>query len=208
MNNIFVNTRSSIKITGSKTIYFDPLELDKAPKDADVIFVTHEHYDHFSPEDIRKVLKDDTKVIVPVSMLEVVMEKCPEVKSLYGILPGQTGEYDGVKYQGIPAYNIGKAFHPKEKNWVGYLVEMDGVTYYAMGDTDVTPEAEAVDVDVIFVPVGGKYTMDADEAAAFINQKPRGLVVPIHYADADVCNRFLGLLKPEVKTMYLFAKNG
>ena len=89
MNNIFVNTRSSIKITGSKTIYFDPLELDKAPKDADVIFVTHEHYDHFSPEDIRKVLKDDTKVIVPVSMLEVVMEKCPEVKSLYGIACGR-----------------------------------------------------------------------------------------------------------------------
>lgn len=200
MNNIFVNTRSSIRITGSKTIYFDPLELEEAPKDADMIFVTHEHYDHFSPEDIRKVLKDDTKVIVPASMLEVVMEKCPEVKSLYGILPGQTGECDGVKYQGIPAYNIGKAFHPKERNWVGYLVEMDGVTYYAMGDTDVTPEAQAVDVDVIFVPVGGKYTMDAHEAAEFINQKSRDLVVPIHYADPEVCERFLGLLKPEVKT--------
>jgi len=202
MNNIFVNTRSSIKVTGSKTIYFDPLELEKVPKDADIIFVTHEHYDHFSPEDIRKVLKDDTKVIVPASMLEVVKEKCVEVKNLYGILPGQTGECDGVKYHGIPAYNIGKAFHPKERNWVGYLVEMDRVTYYAMGDTDVTPEAQAVDVDVIFVPVGGKYTMDADEAAAFINQKPRGLVVPIHYADPEACERFLGLLKPEVKTKY------
>ncbi len=203
MNNIFVNTRSSIKITGSKTVYFDPLELKEAPKDADIIFVTHVHYDHFSPEDIRKVMKDDTKVVVPTSMLEVVKEKCPEVKSLYGILPGQTGECEGVKYEGIPAYNIGKAFHPKENNWVGYIVEMDGKTYYAMGDTDVTPEAEAVDVDVIFVPVGGKYTMDADEAAEFINQKPRGLVVPIHYADPEACERFLGLLKPEVKTKLL-----
>ncbi len=203
MNNIFVNTRSSIKITGSKTVYFGPLELKEAPKDADIIFVTHVHYDHFSPEDIRKVMKDDTKVVVPTSMLEVVKEKCPEVKSLYGILPGQTGECEGVKYEGIPAYNIGKAFHPKENNWVGYIVEMDGKTYYAMGDTDVTPEAEAVDVDVIFVPVGGKYTMDADEAAEFINQKPRGLVVPIHYADPEACERFLGLLKPEVKTKLL-----
>jgi len=203
MNNIFVNTRSSIKITGSKTVYFDPLELKGAPKDADIIFVTHVHYDHFSPEDISKVMKDDTKVVVPTSMLEVVKEKCPEVKSLYGILPGQTGECEGVKYEGIPAYNIGKAFHPKENNWVGYIVEMDGKTYYAMGDTDVTPEAEAVDVDVIFVPVGGKYTMDADEAADFINQKPRGLVVPIHYADPEACERFLGLLKPEVKTKLL-----
>lgn len=204
MNNIYVNTRSSIKITGSKTIYFDPLEIEGAPKDADMIFVTHEHYDHFSPEDIRKVMKDDTKMIVPMSMLEVVKEKCPEVKTMYGIQPGQSAECEGVKYQGTPAYNIGKAFHPKEKNWVGYLVEMDGETYYAMGDTDVTPEAEAVDADVIFVPVGGKYTMDADEAAAFVNQKPGGLVVPIHYADPEVVNRFLGLLKPEIKTKYLF----
>lgn len=203
MNNIFVNTRSSIKITGSKTVYFDPLELKGAPKDADIIFVTHVHYDHFSPEDISKVMKDDTKVVVPTSMLEVVKEKCPEVKSLYGILPGQTGECEGVKYEGIPAYNVGKAFHPKENNWLGYIVEMDGKTYYAMGDTDVTPEAEAVDVDVIFVPVGGKYTMDADEAAEFINQKPRGLVVPIHYAEQKACDRFVSLLKPEVKAKLL-----
>ncbi len=203
MNNIFVNTRSSIKITGSKTVYFDPLEIKGAPKDADIIFVTHVHYDHFSPEDISKVMKDDTKVIVPTSMLEVVKEKCPEVKSLYGILPGQTGECEGVKYEGIPAYNVGKAFHPKENNWLGYIVEMDGKTYYAMGDTDVTPEAEAVNVDVIFVPVGGKYTMDADEAAEFINQKPRGLVVPIHYAEQKACDRFVSLLKPEVKAKLL-----
>lgn len=203
MNNIFVNTRSSIKITGSKTVYFDPLELKGAPKDADIIFVTHVHYDHFSPEDISKVMKDDTKVVVPTSMLEVVKEKCPEVKSLYGILPGQTGECEGVKYEGIPAYNVGKAFHPKENNWLGYIVEMDGKTYYAMGDTDVTPEAEAVNVDVIFVPVGGKYTMDADEAAEFINQKPRGLVVPIHYAEQKACDRFVSLLKPEVKAKLL-----
>ena len=199
MNNIYVNTRSSIRIMGSKTIYFDPLEIQGNPQDADIIFVTHVHYDHFSPEDIKKVMKDDTKMIVPISMLETIGEKGLPTDKLYGVQPGQTGECEGVKYQAIPAYNIGKAFHPKENNWVGYLVELDGTTYYAMGDTDVTPEAEAVDVDVIFVPVGGKYTMDADEAAEFINQKPRGLVVPIHYADPEACNRFLGLLKSEVE---------
>lgn len=207
MNNIYVNTRSSIRIMGSKTIYFDPLEIQGNPQDADIIFVTHVHYDHFSPEDIKKVMKDDTKMIVPISMLETIGEKGLPTDKLYGVQPGQTGECEGVKYQAIPAYNIGKAFHPKETNWVGYLVELDGTTYYAMGDTDVTPEAEAVDVDVIFVPVGGKYTMDAHEAAEFINQKPRGLVVPIHYAEQEVCERFLGLLKPEVNTKYLFKKN-
>lgn len=207
MNNIYVNTRSSIRIMGSKTIYFDPLEIQGNPKDADIIFVTHVHYDHFSPEDIRKVMKDDAKMIVPISMLETIGEKGLPTDKLYGVQPGQIGECEGVKYQAVPAYNIGKTFHPKENNWVGYLVELDGITYYAMGDTDVTPEAEAVDVDVIFVPVGGKYTMDAEEAAEFINQKPRGLVVPIHYADPEACNRFLSLLKPEVKTKYLFEGN-
>lgn len=200
MDNIYVNTRSSIRITGSRTIYLDPLEITGEPKDADIIFVTHEHYDHFSPEDIRKVLKDDTKMIVPESMLEVVKEKCFEVKKLYSVLPGQSAECEGVKYIGIPAYNQGKPFHPKEKNWVGYLVELDGVTYYAMGDTDVTPEAVLVETDVIFVPIGGKYTMDADEAAEFINRKHSGLVVPIHYGDAEACDRFLSLLNPEIKT--------
>jgi len=206
MNNIYVNTRSSIKITGSKTIYFDPLEIQGEPTDADIIFVTHVHYDHFSPEDIRKVMKDDTKIIVPVSMLEAIEEKGLPTDNLQGVQPGQAGECEGVTYEAIPAYNIGKAFHPKENNWVSYLVEMDGVSYYAMGDTDVTPEAEAVDVDVIFVPVGGKYTMDADEAAKFINQKPRGLVVPIHYGEQEACDRFIGLLDNEVKTKYLFAE--
>lgn len=201
MDNIFVNARSSIRITGSKTIYFDPLEIQGSPKDADIIFVTHEHYDHFSPEDIGKVIKEDTKLVVPVSMLEIVKEKCTEVKAVYGILPRQSDECEGVKYIGIPAYNQGKPFHPKEKNWVGYLVELDGVTYYAMGDTDVTPESVLVDADVIFVPVGGKYTMDADEAAEFINQKQRELVVPIHYGEESVCERFLSLLNPEIKTM-------
>ena len=204
MNPIYVNTRSSIKITGSKTIYFDPLELTDAPHDADLVFVTHEHYDHFSPEDIEKIINDDTQLIVPQSMLELVESKGFKVQAIHGINPDQTVNYDGVICHGIPAYNIGKQFHPKANNWVGYLVQMDGETYYAMGDTDVTEEAKKVDADVIFVPVGGKYTMDATEAAEFINSKKRGLVVPIHYGDGQACDTFLSLLKPEIQTKRFF----
>lgn len=204
MNPIYVNTRSSIKITGSKTIYFDPLELADAPHDADFIFVTHEHYDHFSPEDIEKVIKDDTQLIVPQSMLELVKSKGFKVQDIHGINPDQIVNYDGVICYAIPSYNIGKQFHPKANNWVGYLVQMDGETYYAMGDTDVTEEAKKVDADVIFVPVGGKYTMDATEAAEFINSKKRGLVVPIHYGDSQACDTFLSLLKPEIQTKRFF----
>lgn len=106
MDNIFVNTRSSIWITGTKTIYFDPLNIEGTPHDADMVFVTHEHYDHFSPDDIKKVLKKDTQLVVPMAMLDVVMENKFPIQSVHGILPLQTKDYDGVKCQGIPAYKL------------------------------------------------------------------------------------------------------
>ncbi len=204
MDNIFVNTRSSIKITGTKTIYFDPLDIEGTPHDADMIFVTHEHYDHFSPDDIKKVLKKDTQIIVPMAMLDVVRENNFPVQTFHGISPLETKNYDGVKCQGIPAYNINKSFHPKSNNWLGYLVEMDGKTYYAMGDTDTTEEAIAVEADVVFIPIGGKYTMDATEAAEFINEKQPGLVIPIHYADPGVGENFTKLLEAEIDVQLLW----
>ena len=199
MNNIFVNTRSSIKLTGSKTIYFDPLEIEGAPHDADLIFVTHEHYDHFSPDDIQKVLKAYTQLIVPSTMLKKAMKHNFQLQNIYGMLPLESANYDGLKCQGIPAYNTNKLFHPKKNNWLGYLVELDGKNYYAMGDTDDTLEARNVDADVVFIPIGGKYTMDATEAASFINDTQPELVVPIHYGDSGVADKFKNLLKNDLK---------
>lgn len=193
-----MNTRSSIKIRGTKTIYFDPLDIEGTPHDADMVFITHEHYDHFSPDDIKKVLKSDTQIIVPLGMLEMIMENKFPVQTLHGISPLETKNYDGVKCQGIPAYNIDKPFHPKNNNWLGYLVDLDGKTYYAMGDTDATVEASTVEADVVFIPIGGKYTMDAAEATEFINKKQRGLIVPIHYADPEVAETFIKLLGHEM----------
>ena len=198
MDNIYVNTRSSIKITGTKTIYVDPLDIDRASHDADLVFITHEHYDHFSPKDIEKVIRKDTHIIVPLGMLDAVREKFM-VQFFHGILPQEMKYFDGVKCRGIPAYNIGKPFHPKSNNWLGYLIEMDGKTYYAMGDTDATPEAKKVDADVIFIPIGGKYTMDATESATFVNEKHPKLVVPIHYGDSEVGEHFRNLLKPDIE---------
>lgn len=199
MNNFFVNTRSSIKITGSKTIYFDPLEIEGAPHDADLIFVTHEHYDHFSPDDIQKVLKADTQLIVPSTMLKKIIKQKFPVQNIYGMLPMESANYDGIMCQGIPAYNTNKLFHPKRNNWLGYLVELDGKTYYAMGDTDDTPEARNVDAAVVFIPIGGKYTMDATEAAAFINDTQHALVIPIHYGDSGIADKFMSLLKIDME---------
>lgn len=189
-DNICVNTRSSIKLVGSKTVYFDPLEIEGGPQDADLIFITHEHYDHYSPEDIRKVIKPETQLVVPAVMLDKVKEEGFPVQMVHGMQALETRDYEGVKWQGIEAYNIGKPFHLKSNNWLGYLVTLDDRTYYAMGDTDATPEAKAVDADVVFVPIGGKYTMDAIEAAEFINEKKPKVAVPIHYGDASVLETF------------------
>lgn len=195
MAHIYVNTRSSIKITGTKTIYFDPLDIEGTPCDADMVFVTHEHYDHFSPENIIKVLKKDTQLIIPLGMTDLVMEKMIPIQSIQGILPWQTENHTGVKCQGIPAYNIDKQFHPKNNNWLGYLVELDGKTYYIMGDTDATSEAAKVKAEVVFIPIGGKYTMDAAQAAEFINENQPKLVIPIHYGDSGVGDDFKKMLR-------------
>ncbi len=199
MENIFVNTRSSIKLTGTKTIYFDPLDIEGAPQDADMVFITHEHYDHFSPDDIKKVVKKDSKIIVPQAMLSIVREMEFMTQSVHGMIPFQEEQCEGIKWQGIPAYNIDKPYHPQRNNWLGYLVDMDGKTYYAMGDTDVTKEAAMVEADVVFVPIGGKYTMDVTEAALFINEKKPGLVVPIHYGDSEVGETFGKLLSSDIE---------
>lgn len=199
MDNIYVNVRSSIKITGTKTIYFDPLDIEGMPCDADIVFITHEHYDHFSPNDIKRVLKEDSQIIVPLGMVDMVVKKKLPVQNIHGILPGQTENYEGVKCQGIPAYNIDKRFHPKKNNWLGYLVELDGKTYYAMGDTDATPEAAGVKAEVVFIPIGGKYTMDAAQAAEFINDNPPELVVPIHYGFPKVGKDFVKALRPGIE---------
>ena len=204
MDNIYVNTRSSIKITGTKTIYFDPLDIEGTPCDADIVFVTHEHWDHFSPDDIKKVIKKDSQIIIPLGMMDMVMEKNFPVQSVHGIRPWQTEDFGGVKCQGIPAYNIGKPFHPKNNNWLGYLVELDGKIYYAMGDTDVIPEAGKVNAEVVFIPIGGKYTMDAAQAAEFINENRPQLVIPIHYDDLKVGDEFRKMLRPEIKVQFFW----
>ena len=132
-------------------------------------------------------------------MSPMMQESDFQVQEIHGIAPLQTRCIDGIECKGIPAYNIDKAFHPKNNCWIGYWVKLDERTYYAMGDTDVTPEAKAVEADVVFVPIGGKYTMDATEAAEFINESRPELVVPIHYGSSEVCKSFGKLLDDGIK---------
>lgn len=174
-----VLNHSSIKISGEQILYFDPFEITEESHDADIVFITHEHFDHYSPEDIRKILKSDTVLVMPESMKGE--EKKAEVSACEFIVPNGTAEINGLKVKAIPAYNRLKPFHTKGKNFVGYLVSMKDVTYYVAGDTDMTPDNQEVKCDVALVPVGGKFTMDYKEAAKLVNRMMPKLAVPTHY---------------------------
>lgn len=174
--------------------YTDPFELENGKNDADIILITHGHFDHYSIQDIFKVGKDDTIFVIPESV------ETPELNedAIVRVKPNNTYEVKGIKIKTIPAYNIGKEFHKKEYEWVGYIMEYYGTRYYIAGDTDVTPENEKVKCDVAFVPVGGKYTMNAEEAAKLVNKIKPKIAVPIHYGSivgsVEDAKRFESLL--------------
>ncbi len=207
-----VLANSSIRIGGSRTLYFDPYQVSEASHDADVILITHDHFDHFSLEDIRKVAGDETWIVMPES-LRGMADKSGIRRQKFLIpralddKPGAGGESEceigGVRIRAIPAYNRLKPFHPRGKGYAGYVVEMDGVTYYVAGDTDVTPENQKVRCDVALVPVGGKFTMDYKEAARLVNQIAPKLAIPTHYGDVagspEDGRRFVELLDKNVE---------
>lgn len=187
MSNISINARSSIRIEGTKVIYFDPFKITEEKHDADIVFVTHEHYDHFSPEDIKKVSNENTILVAPFSMKQIVLEKVgemiDEMKFAKAEEMGTNLMIDGVLIQWVRAYNIGKPFHTKESGWIGYVITLDDNTYFVTGDTDANEDNVKVKCDVLLVPCGGKYTFDAEEAAEFTHRiKPRK-VIPTHYTD-------------------------
>ena len=181
-NNIEVFTQNSIRIrSGQGTVYVDPFQMKESPKDAAFILVTHDHFDHFSPEDIGKTAGENTVLVVPEKMEKKAKEAEGLVKKIVTVRPGEAYEIDGLEFETVPAYNILKPFHPKSAGWVGYLLKIDGKRIYIAGDTDATKEARAVRCDVALVPVGGTYTMDVKKAAELVNTiKPR-VAIPVHY---------------------------
>ncbi len=181
LEDVKVLCHSSIKIDMERTIYFDPYKVDKYYNDADIIFITHDHYDHYSEEDIKKVRKSDTFIVIPEDMFTKVLKLGMDEKYIVRVQPNKEYSIGNIKFQTIPAYNITKQFHPKENGWVGYILQLDGIKYYIAGDTDMTEDNENVNCDVAFVPVGGTFTMDYREAAKLVNKIKPKIAVPIHY---------------------------
>lgn len=184
MADIRVNTQSSIRLTGSKTLYFDPWKLDSDAPKADVVFVTHSHFDHFSPEDIARIASGETVVVVPEKMADDVLSKTGvPAERLLAVVPGQSYTVNGVSFETVPAYNRLKPFHPKRDGWCGYIAGLDGQRYYVMGDTDETPESLNVKCDVLLLPIGGTYTMDCRQAAEYACKVMPKTAVPTHYGE-------------------------
>ena len=207
LENIEVLYHSSIRINKEKTIYIDPFKIDKNYNDADIVFITHDHYDHYSEEDIDKVINENTTIIIPEELLTNLLRKGINKNAIITVEPNEKYMVQGIKFETIPAYNTNKIFHPKENGWVGYIITLDDIRYYIAGDTDITEENRKVKCDVAFVPVGGTYTMDFKEAAQLINEIQPKIAVPIHYGSVvgtkQDATDFIKLLHPSIKGIIL-----
>ena len=181
LENVSLFCHSSIKLTGSKVIYIDPYMIEKEYKDADYIFCTHGHYDHFSEEDILKVMNENTKIITVEGTLGMAKGLFGDVSKIMIVEPNLEYEIDDIKFKTTVAYNKEKMYHQKKENWVGYIIQLDGLNYYIAGDTDALDELMNIECDVAFLPVGGKYTMDYKDAAMLANELTADVVVPTHY---------------------------
>ena len=183
LENIEVLCHSSIKFNKGLIIYFDPFKINENYHDADIIFITHSHYDHYSEEDISKVIKDNTTIVVPKDLEDRALQFGFAKEHIIVVSPNEEYSVLGINFKTIPAYNTNKNFHPKSNEWVGYIVNLDQTTYYIAGDTDITEENRKVNCDVAFVPVGGTYTMTANEAAVLVNEIKPKIAVPVHYGE-------------------------
>lgn len=194
--------QSALKFQEEKIIYFDPFDISKDYHDADYIFITHSHYDHFDLNSIKNIMKDSTKFIVP-KIMENEIKKISS--NILLVEPNKDYKIDELKFKTIPAYNVNKAYHPKEKGFVGYSMNINNIWYYVMGDTDVTNEAKDVKCDYCFVPIGGTYTMDYKEASEYINHLKPKKVMPIHYGtivgDISLGNEFKKLINKDIEVM-------
>lgn len=202
---IKINCHSSIKIAKNKIVYIDPFRINEVVHDADYIFITHSHYDHFSTQDILKVAKMDTIFIsVQDTKSSLELMGIPEEQIII-VEPNNKYELQDIKFETVYSYNENKKFHPKANNWVGYIIELNKIKYYIAGDTDNIEEIQKIKCDVAFIPIGGTYTMNAKEAAELANKLDTQIVVPTHYGelvgtDKDL-EEFVELTAKEVKIL-------
>lgn len=208
LDRIRVYNQSSIRIEapGGTVIHVDPYDMREGPHDADYLLITHAHYDHLSPGDAARVCCEHTELIAPESMAaDVASLPC---HATHLMAAGETLELPDLTVEAVPAYNVRperRGFHPQGNGWLGYVLTISGVRVYVAGDTDQNADNGRVRCDVALVPIGGTYTMDPAEAAAFVRELSPAVAIPTHYgsivgrmSDADA---FEALVGPETRVV-------
>lgn len=190
----------TFKIVGEKVIYIDPFKLKKRDI-ADIILITHEHYDHCSPDDVKKLQGPKTVIVTTPDCAKKLSGNIKTVK------PGDRINVEGIDIEVVPAYNTNKQFHTRDKNWVGYIFTVKGERIYIAGDTDHIPEMKNFKVDIALLPVSGTYVMTAEEAVqAALDIKPK-VAIPMHYGSIvggkDDAKRFAEGLKGKIEVIIL-----
>ena len=204
-DNIHWLGQAAVKITAlDQTIYIDPFQIEEKDP-ADIILITHSHGDHLSPGDIKKISHSNTTIIAPRECLAKV-EDIPSGKTMASA-PGFRSQAGEISIEAVPAYNIKKTnFHPRENQWVGYILTINGVRIYHAGDTERIPEMKNIRCDVALLPLGQTYTMNSvQEAAEAALDVKASVAIPIHYGtyegttqDAD---QFKTLLAGKIKVI-------
>jgi len=175
----WINHASFRIAAGGNIIYIDPWKLppEMSGHDADVVFISHTHYDHYSEVDIEKVSKAGTAVVGPAETAE-------KLAAAKAITPGERMTIKEITIEAVAAYNIDKAFHPKGNNWLGAVITIGGKRIYYAGDTDLIPEMSGLkDIDLALLPVGGTYTLDASQAAEACRTIGPKAALPYHWGD-------------------------
>jgi len=175
VENLFWLGHSAFEIIGERVVYIDPWQIKKDSESANIILITHDHYDHCSPEDVRKIQTKDT-VIVTVSQCKTKLSG-----EIITVKPNEKITVQGIEINTLPAYNLNKPFHPKANGYLGFLVNLNNKIYYHAGDTDFIPEMEKVKCEIALLPVSGTYVMTAEEAAKAVEKINPALAIPMHY---------------------------